>query len=128
MRYAYPPYDFIIIASLTYLIGFILNKTLFKRINFNSKYYLVPYAIAFLFVSIVFYLIIEDLPLKFYVLYDNDGVYDRESQMGPNPQVAPGVVHFYVPYGLSIVFNLLLAIYSLFIIARYYLSRKRQPN
>jgi hypothetical protein len=128
MRYAYPPYDFIIIGCLTYLIGFILHKTLFKRIQFNSKHYLVPYAIAFLFVSVVFYLIVKDPPLKFYVLYDNDGVYDRESQMGPNPQVAPGVVRFYVQYGLSILFDFLLAGYSLFIITRYFLSLKREAK
>ena len=128
MRYAYPPYDFIIIGCLTYLIGFILNKVLFKSIQFNSKHYLVPYAVAFLFVSGVFYLIVKDPPLKFYVLYDNDGVYDRESQMGPNPQVAPGVVRFYFQYGLSVLFNLILIIYSLSVIARYLLNLKRKPK
>ena len=128
MRYAYPPYDFIIIACLTSLIGFILNKTLFKRIEFYSKHYLVPYAIAFLFVSGVFYLIVRDLPLKFYVLHDNGGVYDPKSQMGPNPQVVPGLVWFLVQYNLSILFNVLLGVFSLFIIIRYYLSQKRQPK
>ena len=55
-------------------------------------------------------------------------VYMIQNHKWPNPQVVPGLVWFMAQYYLSILFNLFLAGYCLFIIVRYFLSLKRQAN
>lgn len=128
MRYAYPPYDFIIVACLTFFAGYVLRKTLFKNKEPDKKYMVVPYAIAFIFVSIGFVLITGELPLKVYP-YD-DYVYDPDDFSGPNPQSSPeGMKNFFL-YILSAFINLALLAYALFLLIRYLLilRRKRPVN
>lgn len=127
MRYAFPPYDFIIIASLTFLIGYIFNKIFFKNKAFKKKFVLAPYAMAFLFVSIGFAFIINELPIKLYAY--EDGVYDRQSQMGPNPQGFTGeAIKFIVVYVLSVFINLVLWGYCVLLLIRYFLSLRRKTR
>ena len=128
MRYAFPPYDFIIVACLTFFVGYVLRKTLFKNKEPRKKYMVVPYAIAFIFVSIAFVLITNELPLKLYP-YD-DYVYDPKDFSGPNPQSSgEGMLSFFL-HILSAFINLSLLAYALFLLIRYLLGlrRKRPVN
>ena len=124
MRYAYPPYDFIIVACLTFFAGYVLRKALFKSKEPRKKYSVVPYAIAFIIVSIAFVVITNELPLKLYP-YD-DYVYDPADFSGPNPQSSgEGMLSFFL-YILSVFINLALLAYALFLLIRYLLSLRRQ--
>ena len=128
MRYAYPPYDFIIVACLTFFVGFVLRKTLFKNREPRKNYRVVPYAIAFIFVSIAFVLITKEIPLKLYP-YD-DYVYDPKDFSGPNPQSSgEGMLTFFL-YISSYFINLSLLAFALFLWIRYLLrsGRKRPVN
>ncbi len=127
MRYTFPPYDFIIIGFLTLSIGFFIRKIFFKKETFLKVYVLVPYAIAFLCVSILFFLLMGELPLKLYPY--RDFVYDPQSQMGPNPQgLSVGALIFLIQYFLSIVLNIFLLGYALFVLIRFSLSFKREKQ
>src|SRR5688572_29036915 len=128
MRYAYPPYDFIIIACLTLVIGFILRKILFK--NKRHWHALVPYAIAFLCVSIGFSSITDQLPLKVYPY--REYVYDPQTTMGPSPQGPnANAAGFLKVFGLSLLINFLLLGCCVIVILRYFVSlkqKRRQVN
>jgi hypothetical protein len=128
MRYAFPPYDFIIVGVLAFLIGYFIEKIFFKTKGLKEKFFLVPYSMAFLFVSIGFAFIVDDLPLKLYGYSGSgDGVYDPQSQMGPNPQGFTGkAIKFLVQYGLSVFINLVLCAYCLILIIRYFFSLRRR--
>src|SRR5687767_11585496 len=127
MRYAFPPYDFIFIACLTLLFGFILRKTLFKKI---PKYVLLPYAIAFFCVSIGFSSITDQLPLKVYPY--REYVYDPQTTMGPSPQGPnANAAGFLKVFGLSVLINFLLLGCCVIVILRYFVSlkqKRRQVN
>lgn len=125
MRYAFPPYDFILVGSLSFLIGYILKKTLLKNKTLKRKFALLPYAIPFIFVSIAFAFIVDELPLKLYP-YD-DYVYDPKVYSGPNPQSISGEgLKIMILYILSVFINLVLWAYCLFLIARYFFSLRRR--
>ena len=126
MRYAFPPYDFIIVACLTLFAGYILRNTLFKNKELHKKHLIVPYAIAFLLVSIAFAFIAGELPLKVYP-YD-DYVYDPRDFSGPSPQSSgEGMLNFFL-YILSAFINLGLLAYALFLLTRYLLSLRRESQ
>jgi len=128
MRYAFPPYDFIIVVGLTFLIGYIIEKISFKTKPLKEKFFLVPYSIAFLFVSIGFAFIVDELPLKLYA-YEREGAYDPQSQMGPNPQGLTGkAIKFLVLYGLSVFINLVLWAYCVILLTRYFFSLRRRAR
>jgi hypothetical protein len=127
LRFAYPPYDFLILIIGTLLTGLSAKRFIFRQ-PYSSKGpdKLFPYAVVYIPISLLFAFIVDDLPFKFYgnteFVYDSKGGND----LGPQSVNKEGIVNAGT-YLLSVAFNLLLWLFCIVIIIRHFL-KKRKPN
>jgi len=91
-----------------------------KRLN-----KLTPFAVAYIPLSLIFAFLFDELPLKFYLPVET--VYEKEtiSTLGPRNVNREGLIAAGL-YILSVVFNFIVWVFSLFIVIRYYVQRVKQ--
>jgi len=119
LRIAFPPYDFLILISTTFLLGIFL-----KRIFLKNQIYqkgidkLFPYAVAYIPVSIIFIYVFEEFPVKFF-LYDN--FYPIK-----NSKSSPQTIQIDDRLLFALVYNCLIWLFCLIVIIRHFV-KKRKP-
>jgi len=86
---------------------------------------LTPFAVAYIPLSLIFAFLFDELPLKFYLPVET--VYEKEtiSTLGPRNVNREGLIAAGL-YILSVVFNFIVWVFSLFIVIRYYVQRVKQ--
>ena len=118
MRIAFPPYDFLILASTTFLLGIFIKRAVFKTHSYQKGTdKLFPYAFAYILVSVAFIYIFEEFPVKFF-LHDDYYKID-DSQMSPQGMQIDNKRLF------ALVYNFIIWIFCLIIIIRHFLIRKK---
>jgi hypothetical protein len=123
---AYPPYDLLILITVTFLFGLLLKKTLFKRYNFSRGIdQLFPYAFVYIPASLIFSFIVDELPLKFYGATSISNDLNGANELGPQSPNMEGMVNAGI-YLLSLGFNFIVWVICLVIIIRGMIGRKKQ--
>lgn len=125
MRFAYPPYDFLIVLTGSLLAGLIVRQLFFGPFaSPKGGTLLTAVAIAYIPISISFAFVINDLPLKFYgppvVLYDPE----KSSGLGPQSVTKEGLERAGT-YLLSVAFNFIAWLFCIGTIIRHFSRRKR---
>lgn len=122
MRIYYPPYDILIIGFSTLIIGFFV-KRLFKTKNKQKLLrHLLPFCIAYIFVSLTFAFVTDELPLKFYI--DTKSQFDTYTNKN-GPEIGRGLIAGLI-YLISVIFNFILWLFSLLTIFLSIIKKKNQ--
>lgn len=109
MQSLYPPYDFLFIGILTFLLSYLIRLGLnkiprYSLLTFDSSLKFPFLATSYLIISLSFAFIWNELPLKFYA----DLSYDFETQIrSEGPNIGAGLVRGFW-YRASIFLNLFL--------------------
>jgi hypothetical protein len=115
-------YDFLIVLSVTILLGIMLQKLAFKRKPYSSKFNrLVPFAFVYFPTAIIYAFIANELPLR---CFSFDPVVDAPGSNGLGPQsvsreglVAAGV------YIATVIINISVWLFALVIIIRHFTKK-----
>jgi hypothetical protein len=119
-------YDFLIVSGLTIITGTALKRIAFAGHRHDSKLdRLFPFALVYFPLAIIYAFITDELPLR---CFSFDPILNAPGSGGLGPQsinseglIAAGT------YILTVVINLSAWLFSLYIITRHFLKRKRIP-
>ena len=118
MRIAFPPYDFLILISTTFILGIFLKKTLFKNQIYQKGIdKLFPYAVAYIPVSIAFIYVFEEFPVKLFLYEDFYPIKETHS--------SPQAIQIDDRLLFAFVYNCIIWLFCLIVIIRHFVKKKK---
>lgn len=121
MRIAFFPYDLIITISLSFLLGAFFRKILLKTYTYKKEIdKLIPFALAYILVSVIFMFVFEEFPVKLFL-------YDALNKPKP-PQLGPQAIPVDEKRVAALIYNSVIWVLCLVIVARYFLQKEKRVN
>jgi hypothetical protein len=118
LRIAFPPYDFLILISSTFLLGILIKNSIFKNHSYQKGTdRLFPYAFAYIPITIIFIYVFEELPVKFFL---HDDYYINET-----PQMSPQGLPIDEKRVFALVYNFIIWVFFIIVIIRHFLIRNK---
>lgn len=119
-------FDVFIVVSLTLILGSVVKKIFKKNSNNTWADKLFPYALVYLPLALIYAFIANEMPLTGFSI---NPIYDTDDSPTLGPQSISGEAIVALTIIItSIILNLIVWLYSMYIVVRYYVKRNRQNH